>query len=793
MSYKKQIETFLSLAAKAKKDPKKALEYIGKRLVFRYRKYSETALDFLLIPYENLTSIYSFFFSDNKLTSLFYYYNVKADKDSLLCVGFSKEENAYLYLKYHQPYNLFFTTPFVFYLARKKLALLNEKETIEINCSSDYRSNFFIKKIEEKSILNVNYIDISIEESYKLKAKALSSFVKHYSLYDVGLNKSVDLAVDKAMAVFSTSPTTGQLINDLQGKENISIYTSSHYHYQAFLKEDWAKLVKVKWLSRAYYKPNGDLEKDALKIIEAIKVGYVAYLNEKFKESFDVEVLATLSSALCLELEDRLLNRVIDTLSLKILAKNYDTCLIDGVCISDDVAFYKLVLKEIQPKKLLFIFPKRYSKLRVAKLINRLKEKTELYKKNNTILPTISLKQQIQERLATKAVDEQPVVLVSGNIDNENYAYSPTVFEILGVLNQQAIKTSFLPVKDITYFDEKGYINSFKNKGLISIDLINLYDDVDYIVTDELEASKIEATEYIIDYCIQNELVDINVLFYLKSEIDKVSNKVPSYISLLLNSIEILKKQNCIGFISALERNIVSRIVIAACQILGTKTVGIQGQIISTSKRYKKPVTNYFLVIDELQKDNHVKLGYNSNNIFLVGSANYRNSFKKLATRRGDSIEPVAILILQHSMIDIMLDLFKTTFDICHRLDVHLYIKPHPHQEAILINDISAYINSQATNQKTVLLDKNDNTYCYIAKSNIVIGLFSSALLESLLMNKDVIVYAKNEIDPSIDFSEGRWCKSNYPTRIRKCYYPAIRPAEQSDNKSRNKKTLYSQ
>lgn len=164
------------------------------------------------------------------------------------------------------------------------------------------------------------------------------------------------------------------------------------------------------------------------------------------------------------------------------------------------------------------------------------------------------------------------------------------------------------------------------------------------------------------------------------------------------------------------------------------------------------------LVANELQEENFINLGYEPHKIEKVGSANLRKHLTLIneceISNSFDKSKIKILFIMQHSMTKIMEETIVTLLNIIDS-KIELYIKPHPHQETSIISKINKEINSY---DNVKLLEPNDNTYFYMKNCDVTVGLFSNAVYEAILANKDVIVLKNKELHPSIDFSRFNTC-----------------------------------
>lgn len=207
-------------------------------------------------------------------------------------------------------------------------------------------------------------------------------------------------------------------------------------------------------------------------------------------------------------------------------------------------------------------------------------------------------------------------------------------------------------------------------------------------------------------------------------------------------------------FATAMERSHISRILTALAKRKKIVSIGIQPQIISTSPRYKAPVVDQMGVIDSSQVETLVELGADRKNLFPIGSVNIAERHKLLdeaVLSYGTTPPSKSVLFaMQHSAAEEMLAIAHALKKVCEKHNMTLIVKPHPHQELPVLNRIRAFFGECAYAR---VLARESDTYEAVARSSMVVGLFSSVLLESALYGKDVIVAAFRELDKSIDFS----------------------------------------
>jgi len=210
----------------------------------------------------------------------------------------------------------------------------------------------------------------------------------------------------------------------------------------------------------------------------------------------------------------------------------------------------------------------------------------------------------------------------------------------------------------------------------------------------------------------------------------------------------------CTGFATAMDRSMTSRLLAAIADSRSIPTVGIQPQIISSSPRYTKPSVKRLGVIDDSQIDVYESLGADRGSLAVIGSVNITSRLRRIEECEisfGKPANPRRILFaMQHSSDFEMVSTALALRSISVRLDLDVVVKPHPHQELPVLHEIRRIFSDNA---KVTVLSRESDTYEAVADCGIVVGFFSSVLLESALSGKPVVVSAFRDIHPSIDFS----------------------------------------
>lgn len=349
--------------------------------------------------------------------------------------------------------------------------------------------------------------------------------------------------------------------------------------------------------------------------------------------------------------------------------------------------------------------------------------------------------------------DEVNKVLVCGNIHENNYAYSPATKRVLGLIKKNDTQGLFVN-SNVT--NDK-YINEYKSEILAS----DLYSNIDvYRITKsnfvEIYGEKLNNRQGLFSVAIKNNTIfnaskfmPLELLSCLESRIETYCSGLQTLLC-FISDIE-RRSSNISVFYTTMERSLISRVITEILNEKGVKTVGIQPQIISSSKRYSKPLVTDMGVIDSRQEGIMTKMGYRPENIKRVGSINISERLELMETH--SSIEKTydVFFAMQHSASDVMISTIKALKDICNKHNLSLIVKPHPHQELPLINIVRQELGSM---DNVIVLGKDSETYEWIVKCKLVVGLFSSVLLESAIFGQNVVIAYGQDLDESVDLSK---------------------------------------
>lgn len=515
-------------------------------------------------------------------------------------------------------------------------------------------------------------------------------------------------------------------------------------------------------LEKRYISTHSETERNVTDLYNSIETHLMGTLTMLFSDIFPKNGSEGFSSALMRAFKDRLFKPFAHYFSLLKLVDEYKHIVVYVHNIDDP--FVKLAYRVIKRFKLedkfiflteknianplISIFSARPSTAKQSASLNEVKTELNSYWYNiKSILDGLSI------------YDKNEVfVPVCLQMSGRNYAYYPAGKEIVEGVIQAGFRPLLIPCsyvdnqnvmeewKSIAFEDGlsargaivynigklkaipeiKNLDRAFKTTGmrLYNILMSKLYDQLPYYIAEQAES----AIKILCD-----GLKD-RLLF--ASDLEHLLNKAPA------------------AFMTP-ERPELSRIVAEFCKIKNIPSISIQHMTMSDSKRYDAPIVSSLGVMDTMQRDVYVKLGYPLEQITLTGSANLRQRFEWLKKYQQTTRNDVKIRVLfgmQHSTISQMVSIYQLLKEAALQLNIHLVIKPHPHQEQKVIDFIRDDISSNKS--EIILAEKDADTYQMIFESDIVVGLFSNVLLEAALYaNKRVLVISDNSLSDTIDFS----------------------------------------
>ncbi|MDQ6212209.1 capsular polysaccharide export protein, LipB/KpsS family [Achromobacter insolitus] len=591
--------------------------------------------------------------------------------------------------------------------------------------------------------------------------------LKRLKPYNLMTGHSVDSrflynSTAKNIAIITDSPRAWYIARGMAGAgKNMSVMatrdTLANDESLLVNSEEQAGL-KVTSIHKKYSVAMSKAEKSAVELTHTFSDSMRLALTEVAAEHLNSEVVEALSFGL----EDYIYYESIRFYGIKECLDEFDAVLIyiDNADSSLDI------IKS-------FIFHGK-SKSMLGKVFLSLSDGTTkefLAQVSSTIPPVVSAPQDISElktnfsrfwwSLQKRSFDEYdsygPHVAVCGNVGGLNYAYSPASLKIVDTVDRR----SNLPI----LFYNSGLLPA---SGQEEVKLIALLADLSKrcaVYNGNLAKFRSKYPEEILESAsffsdrffervlelarqrLPEEFVDI-----FRPRISKYCESLFAQVIFVAEAGHAMDR--AVVYATAMDRSHISRILAALARSRKVASIGIQPQIISTSTRYKPPAVDRMGVIDTSQVGVFSALGAKPDRLERIGSVNIDarlSSMDEAVKEYGREPTPGSILFaMQHSTSFEMLATARALKSICERNELTLIVKPHPHQELPILNEVRAIFGECAFAR---VLGRDSDTYDAVARSAIIVGLFSSVLLESALYGKDVVVAAFREIDESIDFS----------------------------------------
>ncbi len=524
-----------------------------------------------------------------------------------------------------------------------------------------------------------------------------------------------------------------------------------------FVKNEFLNNIKLTSIHKLYSKPMSDAESQAVRYAKIFSSELLKTLKLTTNNLVHHNILAQISEGI----EDYLYMEILRFNGYADMLNNSDHLL----AYFDDYESSKDVIDSLMyhGEKM-----ECFSKINVAfKEVNA--TKTILKEGISTSLEEeIRLIADCKEKFATFwwGVDHQSfknlkvkddVVVVCGDIADENYAYSPATFKLLDV----AIKHKKLKV---LYINNSILGDSLQDKIKATLLKYNYAENCEVYNGSVLNFRKKYAEVYTDAEKFFSEDLLAFYIYELRKQlptefISIVQSRIKAYINnlaplfVLISEFSVVMR-NAKAYFTSMERGHISRAIVEIARESGVKTIGLQPQVISESARYRKALVDQMGVIDTKQKDIFEALGTTSKNLHIVGSVNIIDRMYRMEeAHNGINVnrEPTIFFAMQHSLPEEMMLISKALNNISRKNNIKLIVKPHPMQELPILNRVKNIFDGSANIN---FLSRDSDTYLAIAKSSIVIGLFSSVLLESAIYGKEVIVADFKDLHESIDYSE---------------------------------------
>lgn len=515
---------------------------------------------------------------------------------------------------------------------------------------------------------------------------------------------------------------------------------------------DENKIVAVTSIHKRYSIPLSSIENECISISDKLVNELDLVLNHLFPDFLTTETLSHISKGIA----DFCHFDILRFLSMRNILDEFDVVVLhidnyhSNRDIIDSIQYYA---KEKGKKNKVFL-----------SIVDQEMQKI-IY--NNAITNSITLDSTMSEykqiaarywydindsRFHSKPLSEN-IVLVCGNILNNNYAYSPATKKIIDVITKQHSG-------NIIFFN-----SAFTNTKLLN-DFKKEFLETKYYPTTSVQnlSSSHYENKYGLNYTKYNDLFS-NIIpnLVLKGASDSIpvellsilEHRIKSYCSSLKNmifmAVDIYKIIDRVSvFYTSMERSTVSKVISTICKDKNVVSIGVQPQIISTSKRHSMPTVDKMGVIDETQFKILASMGYDINCIEKIGSINVIDRLNVMDSYNEEDKSYDVFFAMQHSISDLMMPVVDALYNIAQNKNLKIVIKPHPHQELPVYYKVR---DKFATLANVKVLPRDSDTYLWLARSTVVVGMFSSVLLEAACHGKDVIVASFSELDDSINLS----------------------------------------
>lgn len=348
-------------------------------------------------------------------------------------------------------------------------------------------------------------------------------------------------------------------------------------------------------------------------------------------------------------------------------------------------------------------------------------------------------------------------VIICGNIKDENYGYSPSAFRLLDVaINVKKLKALYINAAVLNA--------ATQDKIKATLLKYNYSESCEVYNGNPIEFRK----KYAETYTNAEQLFSKDLLAFYVSELNKqlpsefisiVYPRLKGYINSLLPLFVMVSEfRNLMGsttaFLTAMERGHVSRTLVETAREFNVRSIGIQPQVMSESGRYRGSIVDKMGVIDINQQKVYQALGSKPENLYPVGSANIAERMVRMEKAHQEvelSDQPTLFFAMQHSLPEEMMLIAEALNNISIKHNFKLIVKPHPGQELPVLNRVKGIFNG---NGNIVFLSRDSDTYKAIANSKIVVGLYSSVLLEAAIYGKAVVVADFKNLHESVDYSK---------------------------------------
>ena len=642
----------------------------------------------------------------------------------------------------------------------------------EINMERREKVSLTLEELVYSTLIDYpTYLEGNVEKTIDVILKREGSsrfdFEENFCFY----NKELDLIKlktikNKKLALVTTSSDIGEIYLNLNSESDVTVFPTTLVISKAIHEKNIILPEKCFFLNKYFMEPLSNMENTAVNLSQSIAY-HLQSINQLItKNIFEEDENKVFSQIHSEYIEDSVFNDCALYLSLQELQKDYDYIIFYDKGKKQN-SLYPLFKNPSYEKKVLFTFKRNDNMFNDMNIIkNSITPKLDSH--YNSILDAkidqirVGINkcwnaEKLENINNISCLDSEEEIVICGHLTDKNYAYYPASKEILklGIKNKKIkfLPSSFLNPESeenqkIILFEDMKFNKSINLYPLLIREVMENNNFLGERIKNILKSELHQIYYTYLHKRIPNELLNL-IEHRVAISVDKLALHLALYFEMERTS------SSTILYLTTMERTLISRLYMLTIQKKNIKTIGIQPQIISTSKRYRKPLVDMMLVIDPLQEENYRSLGY-MGEIAKIGSANLRKHLNLIQlsdtiSKRKSKIN--ILFIMQHSMAALMYQAVQALKNI--NQTIHIYLKPHPMQETQVLEETSSQINSC---DNITLLDKDEDTYQYIKYCNVIVGLFSSVMYEAILAKKDVVILKLEEIDPSIDFVRTEAC-----------------------------------
>jgi hypothetical protein len=537
--------------------------------------------------------------------------------------------------------------------------------------------------------------------------------------------------------------------NDVKS-DVLTILDRQFRDYNFAVDIEMSDFIRVSSIQKTFGIPFSDVEKSSVYLANQVAKCFKGALNKLDGIVDDRSV-----NAFRLDFEDFIFHEAVRFFSASKIVEKYDSVFVFTTESSNDdvknsLKYHAKLSSNVG--KLNFVESERMS---VSEVINR---KSSGFDNKLAIESTVDLLQKVKSILwdVKSSIGlnvSNADVLVVGNLFDNNYAYSPAAHDTLSAIPKDKKVTLVHPA-----ITSEAVLNNVRN---------HLFTEGRYSNVSQVKITMAEVREMFPDrelLALFNEyfldLIKVEVLTVYSNEIlevfwDRIQSYVNDFINKLIYSfkIEAICRPSNIAY-TTLERSFSSNLIYGFTREQAKRLIGIQPQIISTSPRYRKPLVDVMGVIDSQQQFIFEQLGF-SGEICKIGSANIYDRLVRLKNglRKYDlnevSEKRKVLFVMQHSTENEMLAIAKAFAELVTD-EYELMVKPHPHQEFGVLNKVKVILGE---NVGVNFCGAESDTYELINQCDVVVGLFSSVLYESILVGRKVIVADFFGLNDSVNFA----------------------------------------